>query len=321
MRTRIAGILCACAASAAVSTIASGHLVIGVNAAASSGMPAAVFYNQTTQQTTSLWQAAANKGVIALAIDPVGQKIYNSPGARFNVWNYGSVGTAPTQVGGAMIRTGGAVSPQTSNTDDDAWANGGLYAAVNIGSTSYPHGIYQVPLTPDGNNQFPQTPVWTDPTAVPNGTGGFTSGGVYTMDGLAYDSDNGMFYMSNRADNTGSGGSVTAGLYVVDAFGNDSVTKIASLPAASTNISGLGFGGGKLWLSEHVLASNVINVYAYDLTTNTYDANVISIPYTDSGLRSTDVDWVASTSLLPEPASIGAIGLAAAATLRRRTRR
>lgn len=78
---------------------ASAQLVFGSTTPTTTS-PAAIYLDVTTGQTTTLWNSAANKKVNGLAADQVGGRLYSNDAARLNVWNYGSIGTAPTFIAG-----------------------------------------------------------------------------------------------------------------------------------------------------------------------------------------------------------------------------
>jgi len=191
---------------------ASGQLVIGTTTPTTSN--GAAFYidvNALTAQT--LWNSAANKKVNGLAADPVSGKLYANDAARLNVWDYGSVGTAPTFIAG-MYRTNDNVAFTATGVDGLAWANSNLYGVTQFGSTVYKRGIYRIATSSDGAStpHCVMTPVWLDPTGVG------TVSGTLGLGGLEFNPANNLFYFTNSVDTTGSGGTYTQGIYTVDAL-------------------------------------------------------------------------------------------------------
>lgn len=286
-----------------VSKSASAQLVFGTTTP-TAGNPAAIHLDVTTGQTTTLWGPTGNKKVNGLAADPVGQKLYANDAARLNVWNYGSVGTSPTFIAG-MYRTNGTTTSATGFSGL-AWANGKLYGSTSFASSVFTRGIYEIPLVPNGSNQLITTQVWAEPV----------NSGSLQLEGLEFNAANGLFYGVQAAEGTFNGVTLTRGLFTIDVFGTGAMTKIANFPAGQTRIDGLAIGGGKAWLTQQTGASNIVEIFPYDLTTGTY-GTTISFALTDGTNRATGATW--APGVVPEPVSM--TGLAAVATMLRRRRR
>lgn len=238
----------ALALSAAVlglNQFASAQLVFGTTST-STANPCAVYVDVTTGQTTTLWNSAANKKVNGLTADPIGHRLYSNDAARLNFWNYGSVGTAPTLIGG-LYRSNGTTTSATGFSGL-AWANGKLYGATSFASTTFTRGIYEIPLVPDTSGRLITTQVWAEAVNT----------GVLALDGLEFNTADGLFYGAQSADNTATGGTLTRGIYSIDVFGTGAFTKIANFPGSNTRIDGLAVGGGKLWLTQQTGASSIV---------------------------------------------------------------
>jgi hypothetical protein len=309
---RILGVsfLCACALLAACASSASAQLVFGSTTTSTSN-PCAMYLDVNTGQLTTLWNSMAQKKVNGFAADPVSGRLYSNDAARLNYWNYGSVGTVPTLIAG-MYRTSDYVSFTATGVDGLAFANGHLYGATKYGSTVFKRGIYEVATASDGASPTPHcvmTPLWLDPTGVG------TSSGTISLDGLEFNSADGLFYSTQTADTTGTGGTYTRGIYSIDAFGTGALTKVADFPAGRSNIDGLAIGGGKFWLTEQEPLQSRIDIYPYDPVTGTY-GTTIYVPLTDGTQRATGAAW--APGALPEPATLALLAVGALAMLRRR---
>lgn len=294
----------------AVATQASAQLVFGSSSPTTSNT-AAFYLDVTTNAVTPLWTSAANKKVNGLAADAVTGRLYCNDAARLNYWNYGSVGTVPTFIAG-MYRTNDNVSFTATGVDGLAFANGHLYASTSFGSTVYKRGIYEVSTTSDGapTPHCVMTPLWLDPTGIG------TVSGTIALEGLDFNPADNLFYATNSADTTGSGGTYTQGIYTIDAFGSGALTKIANFPAGHTRVDGLAIGGGKIWLTEQAPATSTINIFPYDLATQSY-GTTLTVPLVDGAQRATGAAW-APGALVPAPATLGLLGLSAIFAGRRR---
>ncbi|MFL6537417.1 MAG: PEP-CTERM sorting domain-containing protein [Chthoniobacterales bacterium] len=291
--------------AAAVST-ARAQLVFGSTTPTTTN-PSAIYYDVTTGQTTTLWNSATNKKVNGLAADEVGGRLFANDAARLNVWNYGSIGTAPTFIAG-MFRSNGTTTSATG-FDGLAWANGALYGSTSFASTTFKRGIYQIPLTPNASNQLITTPVWTDPDPT----------GTLVLGGLDFNPVDNLFYATQTTDSTAAGGFLVPGIFSINVFGNGAFTKIADLPAGATRADGLAVGGGKLWITQQTGSLNDISIYPFDLTTMTYGTTIhFTLP--DGTNRATGATW-APGALVPEPSTFALLALSAVAGLCLRRRR
>jgi hypothetical protein len=293
---------------AASASVSSAQLVFGTTTTTTTN-PAAVYLNVTTGQTTTLWNSIANKKVNGLAADDAGGRLFANDAARLNVWTYGQLGTAPTLIAG-LYRN---VSPNPAGTGDAAtgfsglaWANGKLYGSTSFASATFKRGIYEIPLVPNNAGHLVATPVWVEPVDT----------GILTLDGLDYDPTTNLFYGVQDSDNTGTGGTLTRGVYSIDVFGTGAFTKIANFPGANTRVDGLAVGGGKLWLTQQTGASNIVEVFPYDLTSQTY-GTTISFALADATNRASGATW-ATGNVLPEPTTLAALGGVALVMARRR---
>lgn len=289
---------------------ASAQLVFGSTSPTNTNT-SAFYLDVTTNVVTPLWTSAANKKVNGMAADPATGRLYCNDAARLNYWNYGSVGTVPTFIAG-MYRTNDDVTFTATGVDGLAFANGKLYGSTTFGSTTYKRGIYEVATSSDGaaTPHCKMTPLWLDPTGVG------TLSGTIALEGIDFNPVDNLFYATNSADTTGSGGTYTQGLYTIDAFGSGALTKIASFPAGHTHLDGLAIGGGKLWLTEQAPSTSTLNIFPYDLATQTY-GTMLSVPLTDASQRATGAAW-APGALVPAPSAVGLLGLAGLFTSRRR---
>ncbi len=295
---RAAGIL----SSFIAAQSASAQLVFGTTTTTTTN-PAAVYLNVTTGQTTTLWNSAANKKVNGLAADPVGRRLYANDSARLNFWDYGNLGTVPTFIAG-LYRSNGTTTSATGFSGL-AWANGKLYGSTSFASTTFTRGIYEIPLVPNASNQLLTTQVWAEPV----------NSGALQLEGLEFNTIDGLFYAVQDADTTANGVTLTRGLYTIDVFGTGAYTKIANFPGSNTRIDGLAIGGGKAWLTQQTGASSVVEIFPFDLTTQTY-GTTISFTLVDGTNRASGAAW--APGALPEPTAC--LSLAALAVLGRRRR-
>lgn len=264
--------------------------------------PAAVYLDVTTGNTTTLWNSASNKKVNGAAADLVNKKLYTNDAARLNVWDFGTIGTAPAFIAG-MYRTNDNIAFTATGVDSLAWGNNKLYGGTSFGSTVFKRGIYEINTVPDGaaTPHCVMTPVWLDPTGIG------TLSGTIKLDGLDFNSDDGLFYAAQTEDTTGAGGSYTRGIYTIDALGTDALVKIADFPVGHTRCDGLAIGGGKIWLTEQLPADNKLYIFPFDIATQTY-GTTISFALPDGTNRATGATW--APGAIPEPTSIGFAAIA-----------
>lgn len=282
---------------------ASAQLIVGTTSTITSN-GAAYYIDVTALTATKLWNSAAQKKVNGLAADPVGHKLYSNDAARLNSWNYGSVGTAPTLIAG-MYRTSDNVNFTATGVDGLAWASNHLYGAVSAGITNFKRGIYQISTTSDGmaTPHCVATPLWVDPLSV------------MSFGGLEFNNDDNLFYFTNSLDNTSTGGTYTQGIYTVDAFGSGTLTKLVNFPAGHSRIDGLAIGGGKLWMTEQDPANSQINIFPFDLATQTYETP-LALPFVDGTNRASGACW--APGAIPAPGTLAALALAGLGATRRR---
>lgn len=292
MRTLI---LVPAAMAAVVASGASAQLVFGTTTSNTSN-PSAIYLDVASGTTTVLWNSAAQKKVNGLAADTVNGRLYSNDAARLNTWEYGSVGTTPTLIGG-MYRTNDNVTFTATGVDGLAFANNKLYASTSFGSTIYKKGIYEVNTTPDGSGRCVMTSVWTDPTGIG------TNSGTIQFGGIDFNIADGKFWVTNGTDTTGSGGTYQRAIYTVDAFGSGDMIKIADFPDGHNQIDGLAIGGGYAWLTEQAPSSSTVNIFGFNLATLQYDKS-FTFALTDSSQRASGAAWAPYAYLqIPAPAS------------------
>lgn len=279
----------------------SAQLVIGSTSTSTSN-GAAFYIDLDALSATRLWTSAPQKKVNGLAADTVNGKLYSNDAARLNTWNYGSVGTAPTLIGG-MFRTNDNATFSATGVDGLAFANGKLYGITSFASATYRRGIYELPTTANSDGRVVMNPVWTDPS------------GTVAFGGLEYNSANGLFY-ATQSQTTGTW---TPGIWTVDAFGSGAATKLTDFPDGQTRIDGLALGNGFLWMTVQLPATSEIAIYQYNLATNSYEPGYFSLPFVDGTNRATGACWApGADKLIPAPGAASLLALAGLASRRRR---
>ena len=123
--------------------------------------------------------------------------------------------------------------------------------------------------------------------------------GIFGSGGLEFNSENGLFYLTQYKDATLTNGVYTPGIYTVDAFGSGEIVKIKDFPegAPAAQMDGLAIGGGKLWLTGQIPGESVVKIYPLDLATMEYGA-MISVPLVDGTNRASGACW-APNALVP----------------------
>ncbi len=294
-----------CAGALVVTLISSSavqaQLVVGSTTAAAAN-PAATYIDIPSGTQTTLWNPTSNTNVNGLAADIAGGKLYMNDAARLAVWNFGSVGTQPTQIAG-MYRTDGATTFVATGVDSLGWANGKLYGVVSSAAATVNQfrGIYEINTVPDGmaTPHCVLTPVYQN------------SFGTMELGGLDFDPNlgpNGKFVVTSTVDASSNGGP-GIGIYAIDALGDDSVTKIADFPAGELDWDGLAIGGGKYWLTDFQAGSPAtIKILPYDPVAHSY-GTMTTVSFNDTSNRSTGAAW--APGAIPEPSTIGVIALSA----------
>lgn len=298
-------------AAAAVASGASAQLVFGTTSPTTSN-PAAVYLDITSGTTTTLWNSAAQKKVNGMAADTVNGRLYSNDAARLNKWDYGSVGTAPTLIGG-MYRTSDNVNFTATGVSGLAFANNKLYGTTSFGSTVFKRGIYEINTVPNSFGFCVMTAVWTDPTGIG------TLSGTADFGGVDYNAADGKFWVTNSTDTTASGGTYQRAIYTVDAFGSGAMVKVADFPVGHNQIDGLAIGGGYAWLTEQVGGgANVVNIFGFNLATLQYDKS-FSFTLADGSQRASGAAWAPNAYLtIPAPATGLFLGLGLCGMARRR---
>lgn len=296
--------------AAALASTASAQLVFGTSSPSTSN-PAAIYLNVNTGTTTTMWMSASQKKVNGMAADTTNGIIYSNDAARLNQWSYGSVGTAPTLIGG-MYRTADNINFTATGVDGLAFANGQLYASTSFGSTTFKRGIYRVNTTPDGAGRCVMSSVWLDPTGVG------TLSGTCQFGGIDFNAADGKFWVTNGTDTTGSGGTYERAIYTVDAFGSGAMTKIANFPVGHNQIDGLAIGGGYAWLTEQAPSSATVNIFGFNLTTMTFDKS-FTFTLADASQRASGAAWApGALNVIPAPSTAALLGVGLFAGRRRR---
>lgn len=166
-----------------------------------------------------------------LAADPVTQTLHVADGA--NYFTAPRLGP-PSPVGNFVAAGGELIVPGGL-----AWANGALYGATQVSTTSglNPIGIYAI--APDGAATLM-----------------LTLDSEFNMAGFAFNPDDGLFYGTN------DGVPALRGFYSIDLFGSGAVTLVAPYPASEVDIDGLAVGNGIAYLVNDEPGE----FYAYDLS-------------------------------------------------------
>jgi len=287
-------------------------LIVGT-ATAVNGLPSTYQVNTTTGEVDFLWKYSSANNNFAkangLAADDTNGFLWSANGARLNKWTYGNLGNVPTAYS-AIVRTNGAGVSATGVDDLTLGPAGKLYGTPS--STSIPRGIFEVsPVNGSGQSLLVQ--LWQ------SGPVGDTT---YNLKAMGYNATNAMFYGIQQPV-TSDVNPVARGIYQIDPAVNNTATFLAPLPVnpattptQRTEIDGVTVGGGKVWLMEKDRNSQNIYIYAWDLTSHTYDANIINIPYADSASLQGAITWI--NNPVPEPTSLAALGLIALTAMRRR---
>lgn len=297
-------------AAAAVASGASAQLVFGTTTPTTSN-PSAIYLDINTGTTTTLWNSAAQKKVNGLAADTVNGRLYSNDAARLNKWEYGSVGTTPTLIGG-MYRTSDNVTFTATGVSGLAFANNKLYGSTSFGSTVFKRGIYEINTTPDGAGRCVMTAVWTDPTGIG------TLSGTSDFGGIDFNVADGKFWVTNSTDTTGSGGTFQRAIYTVDAFGTGDMIKIADFPTGHNQIDGLAIGGGYAWLTEQAPGTSTVNIFGFNLATMQYEKS-FTFELTDASQRASGAAWAPYAYLqIPTPATASVLALGLSGFIRRR---
>jgi hypothetical protein len=283
---------------AAGASTGSAQLVFG-STTTNTANPAAIYLDVNTGQTTTLWNSATNRKVNGLAADDAGGRLFANDAARLNVWTYGNLGTTPTFIAG-MFRSNGTTTAATG-FNGLAWANGALYGATSFASATFSRGIYQIPLTPNANNQLITTQVWSDPDPT----------GTLVLGGLDFNTVDNLFYATQLTDSTANGGFLTPGIFTIDVFGTGAFTRIVDLPVGASGADGLAVGGGKLWITQQIASSNQIAIHPYNLATGMYETT-ITFTLPDGTNRATGATWApGALTVVPEPSTYALLAAAA----------
>ncbi len=279
-----------------------GHTYYSSGSAAESG---AFYMDANTGATTQLWSGAGSRKVNGIAADDANNKMYANDAARLLVWDYGAVGTKPTQING-FYRTGHDNVVYVTGVDDLCLANGGLYAYTTYnasGGTQVDDGIYIVDTTVTTSATQNLSLVWSH------------SDLDYNFQGITFDAATGLFYGANQTGNNHS-----AGIYSIDALGTGAVNRIMDFPTDITSADGITFGDGRLWVSQKVSGNSYMSIRGYNLSTSSWDRSFNFGTLFPSQSYATGLSW-ANTNPVPEPATLFALGAGAIALLKKRRAR
>lgn len=130
---------------------------------------------------------------------------------------------------------------------------------------------------------------------------------TFDFGGVDFDDATGRLYGLSDTPST------ARGLYEIDYVGG-STTFVSSYPAGETDIDGLAVGGGRAYYVTDGPNTTQANFYVVDVATGNHVGTLPSV-FTGSGTFSAGA-W--APGLVPEPATLAGLGLAAAAYLRRR---
>lgn len=290
-------------------TAAHAQLVFGDNfsySAANAGLTGAFYLDVQTGNAQQIWTAVSNAGgtsrkVNGLAADENNRVLYSVNAARLWKWDYATVGTNPTFVNG-LYRLGADNLTYATGVNGLAVAQGKLYAYTNFNAAAgaaVEDGIYEVNTSIVG--------------AIPNMTPKWSHVDLaYNLEGLDYNSANGLFYATNNS------AANAHGIYTVDVFGGGAITKIADFDSFLPNPDGLAVGGGHVWLTGAANGGTELRIAGYNLATGVYD-EAFSLSGFPTGTFSSGATWAPNAlTPVPEPATLAAVGFGALALLRRR---
>lgn len=262
-----------------LSASAHAQLVFGSTqyTAPTAGVSGAFYLDVTTGAATQLWIGASNKKVSALAVDSATGSFWGADNARLLQWNWGTVGTVPTEVSG-LYRLGSNGTTYPTFVGSMAFANQKVYAYTNynlLGSGPFVEdGIYTIdPTVPrPGVNM---TLVWRHDDLA------------YNFEGMDYSPETGLFYANNNVSDPLR--VAERGIYTID-VSSGTVTKIANYSAFLPSPDGLAIGGGKLWLTQKDTTWTSLRIEAYDLATGHF-AEQFELPGFPTGGRFTGAAW------------------------------
>ena len=292
---------------ALVGSAAHAQLVFGhtLYSSANPGLSGAYYLDITSGNATQLWIGQTSPGKTnALAADEAGRTLYSVDSARVMQWSYNTVGTTPTLING-LYRMGSNGTVYATGVDGLAFANGKLYGYTNYnagGSANFVEdGIYLI-----------------DPSITTGGTPNMSlvwqhSDLAYNLQGLEFNSADGLFYATNTSANNAHG------IYTIDVFGDGSINKVADFDPFLANPDGLAIGGGHIWLTGKQSGDTTLKIVGYNLSAQTYD-EAFELDGFSSNARSTGATWAPGvlSEPVPEPATLAALGMGALALLRRK---
>lgn len=270
-----------CALCALATCGASAQIVVGND---QSGTATIYVVNVTTGVSTPLYASStANAKPWGMAADNVNNVLYWNNGSNLYSSTFASLlsGT-PTITTVGMTFNGSTVNYVGLGYNP---TTGRLLGTRNIATEA----VYEIdPVTGVGTQQY----------VYPS---------TFDFGGVDYDPATGKMY--------GLSDSGTRGLHEIDPVGQ-STTFLTGYPTGETDIDGLAVGGGKAYFVTDGPNTAQASFYVYNLSTGLFEAPLAS-PFTGSGTFSAAAY---APGLVPEPASMIALGLGAAALLRRRKR-
>lgn len=273
------------------------------------GLSGAFYLDVQSGNAQQLWTGAnvagsGNRRVDGLASDETNRVLYGNSAARLYKWDYATPGATPAFING-LYRLGSNGTTYATGVNGLAVANQKVYAYTNYnagGSAAFVEdGIYEIDTSIVGTTPN-MTLKWQHADLA------------YNLEGLDFNAANGLFYATNTS------AANAQGIYTVDVFGTGTINKIADFDGFLPAPDGLAVGGGHVWLTGKASGGTELRIVGFNLTTGVYDEAFSLGGFPTTGY-STGAAWAPNAlTPVPEPATLAALGLGAAALLRRRKR-
>lgn len=290
--------------TAGLGTSANAYLIFGTSyySTTNVGLSGGFVLNTKSGVAQQLWTGASNKKVVGLAADDANRILYGNDSARLYKWTYNSIGTQPTQING-LYRLGTDGKIYATGVYGLAFANGNLYGWTNYNAGSggiTKDGIYRIDPTVTTSATQNMFLLWEQTSTN------------YKFHGLEFNAADGLFYASNSTSDAS-----LRGIYTIDAFGTGAITKVADIDPWLTEPDGLAIGDGHIWMSQKLSGDTILKIAGYNLTTHEYDQFFALDGFPTTGYY-TGLAW--SDTVVPEPATIGALALGVLGLVRRKRR-